>query len=274
MTPRTPAKYCARLQSTATQRSRHCQVWRWLSTKPGMTIMPVPSMMSASTRPIPGLTSAMCLPSSNMSPPRRSPIVGSMVMIVAFLIRIRCMSPLLTVEPGCRHLEVASIDFRRYGTSSPIRGFDGTVSAKRPQPGELKGTPPAPGWVLHPRLRTKAGSCAAPARRRSALERHRNRPHWCAGRAAQLEACAEEGIFVDLGCGKLLEIDDLDDRHAGLGEQIGVDHLPVVGIGRRLLLQRMGVRPDHDRACLREKLRARAGQTGRLRHVADGIGPR
>src|SRR5216683_333406 len=57
MTPRTPAKYCARLQSTAAQRSRHCQVWRWLSTKPGMTIMSVPSMMLASTGPIPGFTS-------------------------------------------------------------------------------------------------------------------------------------------------------------------------------------------------------------------------
>ena len=100
MTPRTPAKYWARLQSTAAQRSRHCQVWRWLSTKPGMTIMSAPSMILASTGPMSRFTSAMRLPSSRMSPPRRSPIFGSIVMIVAFLIRVRCMSSLLSLAPG------------------------------------------------------------------------------------------------------------------------------------------------------------------------------
>ena len=85
MTTRTPVKYWPSDQSGPAARSSASQVWRWVSMKPGMAIMFVPSMISAPSAGIEGATAAIFVPSIRMSPRWRSPIFGSTVMTVAFL---------------------------------------------------------------------------------------------------------------------------------------------------------------------------------------------
>ena len=70
-------------------RSTPSQMWRWLSTNPGMTIMPAASMTSApsASRPLP--TATIRSRSISTSQPLTSPIWGSRLRTIPFLINVR-----------------------------------------------------------------------------------------------------------------------------------------------------------------------------------------
>ena len=70
-------------------RSKPSQMWRWVSTNPGITIMPVASITSASVAVRSRPTSTMRSPSISTSPRGRSPIAGSMLSTRPPLIRVR-----------------------------------------------------------------------------------------------------------------------------------------------------------------------------------------
>ncbi len=55
---------------------------------------------------------------------------------------------------------------------------------------------------------------------------------WAPGGPAQTDAGAEESEFEDPVFCQFLEICDFEDGHPGFRQQIGMDHLPVLGIGR------------------------------------------
>ncbi len=57
-------------------------MWRWLSTKPGMTIMPSASITSTSPLDRSGPTARIFSPSISTSPDGRSPTAGSMLSTV------------------------------------------------------------------------------------------------------------------------------------------------------------------------------------------------
>ena len=70
----------------------------------------------------------------------------------------------------------------------------------------------------------------------SSSQRHRHWPHRRAGGAAQLDAGAEEGEFVELVGRQLVELGHLKERHPSFGEQVGVHREEIQpGRGRRLL---------------------------------------
>jgi hypothetical protein len=73
------------------------QVWRWVSTKPGMTIIPLASTTSASAS-IRGATWAIVSPSMRTSPVGRSPRSGSTVRTVPPRSRSRSAMVLLLDE--------------------------------------------------------------------------------------------------------------------------------------------------------------------------------
>ncbi len=91
----------------------------------------------------------------------------------------------------------------------------------------------------------------------SAREGDREGPHGRPGRSAQAEGGAEEGEFVHLLSGQLLEHQDLDDDDADDREQVAVNGQVAVRIGRRELFQGDVVATDRDAlTLLGEVLRA------------------
>jgi hypothetical protein len=102
---------------------------------------------------------------------------------------------------------------------------------------------------------------------------HGDRAHRCARSASQADAGAEESEFEDLVLGQLLEIGDFQNRHARFGEQIGVDHLPVLGIGRGRLLEAVIVSPDDHCARLGQELGALTVDSGRVRQIGGPVWP-
>ena len=96
-----------------------------------------------------------------------------------------------------------------------------------------------------------------PAARFLTTQGHGDRAHRCTRGTSQADAGAEEGEFEDLVLGQLLKIGDFQNRHARLGKQIGVDDLPVLGIGRWSLLEAVIVRPDDPPALARNSAPSR-----------------
>ncbi|HEY3688091.1 MAG TPA: hypothetical protein VGL93_33950 [Streptosporangiaceae bacterium] len=72
-------RYWSNVQSAPMPRNAVCQVCRWVSTKPGSTILPVASTISASAASRAAATAAMRPSSMSTSPYGRSPTAGSML---------------------------------------------------------------------------------------------------------------------------------------------------------------------------------------------------
>src|ERR1700722_19921134 len=103
----------------------------------------------------------------------------------------------------------------------------------------------------------------------SSAQRHGHRSHRRAGGAPQLDAGAEEGEFVELVSGQLVELGHLKERHSGFGEQICMHREEIEPRGRWRLLKGEVVGPDYDGAVLGEIFGALTVEAGGISHKAN-----